>query len=144
MLVRIDILLCSLVVLFVLASRCSAGQPDYIGTAIQTANWLESVEIETEAGLAWPVVAGKPGDAGAASAVQFNLYSGTPGVVLFLIELSIATGDDGYLERARRGADELIAALPEELDPSGAGLWTGAAGRGFVLYEVYKATGDER
>lgn len=73
-----------------------------------------------------------------------DLYSGSPGVVLFNLELSAATGEDEHLALARAGADELVATLPAEIGPDGAGLYTGVAGVGFVLAEVWRATEDER
>jgi lantibiotic modifying enzyme len=79
--------------------------------------------------------------------VVTNLYTGTPGVVLFFLELAAYTGDDGYLDDARAGADFLLARLDAPAtDPTmqSAGLYTGLAGVGFVLNETYVATGDDR
>src|SRR5262249_51932773 len=69
------------------------------------------------------------------------LYSGAPGVVLFLLELHHATGRPEYLAEARAGADEIVARLADQRET---GLYTGIAGSGFVLTEVYRATNDPR
>jgi lantibiotic modifying enzyme len=45
-----------------------------------------------------------------------TIYSGNAGIVLFLIELAAATGDDTYLDDARRGADQITATWKEVLD----------------------------
>jgi lantibiotic modifying enzyme len=73
--------------------------------------------------------------------VGATLYSGSPGVVLFLLELNAATGRREYLDEARRGADDLVATLARE---KGAGLYEGVAGLGFVLGETWRATHDEK
>jgi lantibiotic modifying enzyme len=85
-----------------------------------------------------------------------NLYSGTPGVILFLLELHHATGNPMYLEEARAGALFLEAAFLESGDRSlvggssrddptlrDPGLYTGRAGAAFVLAEVGRAHGGE-
>jgi lantibiotic modifying enzyme len=93
-----------------------------------------------------------------------NLYSGTPGVILFLLELHHATGQEAYLRDAEAGASHLMAAYLQ--GPAGAlrdgsvghqepapadgssfadpGLYTGMAGAAYTLGEVYAAGGDGR
>jgi lantibiotic modifying enzyme len=73
--------------------------------------------------------------------VNTTLYAGTPGVVLFLLELHRATGQAEYLEDARKGADHLLAVLDKT---TGEGLYTGIAGIGFTLGEVFRSTKDEK
>lgn len=78
-----------------------------------------------------------------ASLDSANLYHGSPGVVLFFLEAHAATANELYLELATAGADALIAVLPEQdLEGEQAGLYTGIAGIGYVLEEVYRATGS--
>lgn len=124
----------------------------YARAAIDAATWIRSTAVTSEHGTAWPA---DPHDT---AAVVTNLYSGTPGVVLFFLELAAYTGDDSYLDDARAGADFLIArmegrglATNEETGETipdftmqAAGFYTGLAGIGFTLEEVYKATGDQR
>lgn len=120
------------------AFLCVAGlgaQPrPYLSAAEDAARWVRSTGIRTNAGLTWP---SDPADPKSAT----DLYSGTPGVILFLLELHHATGKPEYLAEARAGADALLAALPAEKDT---GLYTGIAGIGFTLGEAYRATKDEK
>lgn len=162
----------ALILLCAVAVGCSAGTSDGIGpnagaegattatapsstpyrrATLDAATWIRATAVDTEHGRAWPA---DPYDT---AAVVTNLYTGTPGVVLFFLELAAATGEPGYLDDARAGADFLVARLNGEAtrvddetgealpDPTmhGAGLYTGLAGIGFVLYEAYRATGDE-
>ena len=73
-----------------------------------------------------------------------TLYSGSPGVVLFLLELGRVTGDERWTGLAASGADHLLANVPAEIRDAGAGLWTGIAGIGFTLGEAHRYTGDAR
>ena len=72
---------------------------------------------------------------------QHRLYTGSPGVVLFMLELHHATGDAAYLDQARRGADELMTKVPSE---AGMGFYEGVAGLGFTLGETWRATRDDK
>ena len=102
---------------------------------LQAARWLDSVKIESDQGLAWP---GDP----AQPQVVTNLYSGTPGIVLFYLELYRATGAPVYLETAKAGASYLIHHLPAANEEFGAGLYTGVGGVAFTLIETARLTGD--
>lgn len=110
----------------------------YLAAALEAGRWLRSVAVEAEGGLTWPADSEDP------ESVVPNLYYGSPGVVLFFLELARATGDEAPLKLARRGADHLLATLPRELGPGGAGFYTGVAGVGFALAETARATGDDR
>ena len=112
-----------------------AQQSRYLAAAEDAARWVRASAIKTEAGLTWPADPADP------KSVSNGLYSGAPGVVLFLLELHHATGKREYLDQARAGADALLAALPHEKQP---GLYTGIAGIGFTLGEVYRATKDPK
>lgn len=81
---------------------------------------------------------------GETTAAESNLYAGSAGVVLFLVELSKATGDESYLTDARRGADHLAATLPQTIEGEQAGLYTGVAGVGFALERVFQATREAK
>ena len=107
----------------------------YLDAAIDAAKWVRASAIRTDAGLTWP---SNPADPKSANT---GLYSGSPGVVLFLLEMHRATGQPEYLAEARAGADELAARLSQEKET---GLYSGIAGIGFTLGETYRATGDPR
>ncbi|MCZ6837541.1 MAG: hypothetical protein O7G85_17330, partial [Planctomycetota bacterium] len=106
--------------------------------ALGAGRWIRHHQIETEHGLAWPVVPDESND------VSRILYSGTPGVILFFLELHRATGDASWLDDAKRGADDLQATLPESMGSTDPGLWTGLAGQAFTLHRVFLATNDEQ
>ena len=117
----------------------SALQPprpaNYRDVAIDAAKWIRGARVETLFGIAWPANPADP------KSISTALYSGSPGVVLFLLELHAATGDAAYLADARRGADELMTKVPSEAQM---GLYEGVAGLGFTLGETWRATKDEK
>lgn len=120
-----------------------AHQParPYLDTALAAERWLARQGVRDSRGLTWPA---DPSDV---RSIQENLYSGSPGVVLFYLELAHATGNRRWLENARAGAEYLVATLPASpgaLDDGGAGLYTGVAGVAYVLEMVRRATGDTR
>src|SRR5262249_8901478 len=128
----------------ILGSACSRHhvRPDqsqqYLQTAVGAGKWIRSCTVRTEHGLAWPATPG------VSQKISTDLYSGTSGVVLFLVELYRATGDGAWLTDARGGGDHIIGALPDKLSPSQAGLYAGVAGVGFVLHQLYLATGEQK
>ena len=116
-------------------------EPDlkYFNAALGAARWLRATAIVTPTGTSWPAV---PPDA---NTIQHSLYTGFPGVVLFLIELARATGDRTWLDLATSGADRLAAALPDEkADDESTGLYTGLAGIAYTLEEADRARGAAR
>jgi lantibiotic modifying enzyme len=120
-----------LVVCFTLFFLSCDKQESYVNEINLVARWIRASAVQTENGTTWPAV---PGDN---DTINNTLYSGTPGVVLFFLEAFHATGDMGYLDDARVGADYLLATLEKE---KGAGLYVGLSGIGYCLEETYKAT----
>ncbi|HET7697215.1 MAG TPA: lanthionine synthetase LanC family protein [Vicinamibacterales bacterium] len=110
-------------------------QPTYRDVAVDAAKWIRNSRMETLFGIAWPADPQDP------KTVSTALYSGSPGVVLFLLELHAATGDAAYLADAKRGADELMTKVSSEPQM---GLYTGVAGLGFMLGETWRATRDDK
>jgi len=117
----------------------AACKPDangpYLAAAEKAAAWIRASEIRTPAGLSWPAVPKDP------SSVAFNLYSGTPGVVLFFIQAYYTTGRAEYLQQARDGADFLLSKMA---GVEGMGLYEGLSGVAFALEETFRASGDEK
>ena len=117
------------------AIGCTATTSEYRRASLAVGDWLDACAIPKKGEqVVWPADPERP------QRTPANLYHGTAGVVLFLLEAHAATGDRHYLRQARSGANSLLAALSTEKD---FGLYTGVAGIGFVLHEVFKATGDE-
>jgi len=131
-----------------------AGRPgprarDPLQVAEAAAAWIRANGRESRGGRTWPVVPGE-----GAGAV-LNLYSGTPGVILFLLEMHHATGDPTYLKEAQEGAFLLQGAYLEAgkwLEAAGTGrddqtvrdfgLYTGRAGAAFTVAETSRASAD--
>lgn len=125
-------------------STGSAERP-MLDVALQAARWIRSTRIETNDGVTWPARPDPSDDAQALDdTTESSLYYGTPGVVLFYLELYYATGDDAWLDEARAGAGEMIARLPDFRTSEEWGFYTGIAGIAFVLEELHQATGEGR
>jgi len=119
-----------------IASAAPAQSPvDYQTVAMDVAKWIHSSRLETPFGYTWPADPRDPKTA------NTTLYRGSPGVILFLLELTQATGDRAYLDNAKRGADELLTKINGQTQM---GLYDGAAGIGFALGEIWRATKYER
>ena len=127
----------ALALLFVagFASCKPAANGPYLAAAEKAAAWIRASEVRTPEGLAWPAVPE------VASSVAFNLYSGTPGVVLFFIQAYYTTGRAEYLRQARDGADFLLSKMA---GVEGTGLYEGLSGIAFALEETFRASGDEK
>ena len=121
--------------------RSGAATRPYVDAALGAERWIRRSAMRGASGVTWPADPADPGS------VQQTLYSGSPGVVLFYLELHHATGDPRWLAEARAGADYLAATLPaspDALGDEGAGLYTGVAGVAYVLEMVHRATGEAR
>jgi lantibiotic modifying enzyme len=130
-------LLCAVIGLVAGARGGAQSKPraTYRDVAVDAAKWIRQSRVETLFGIAWPADPRDP------KTVSTSLYSGSPGVILFLLELHAATGDAAYLSDARRGADELMTKVQSQ---SEMGLYTGVAGLGFTFGETWRATKDEK
>lgn len=114
----------------------------WLDAAVKAARWIRTTRVATPDGLLWLSGPERPEGMNASP----DLYTGTAGVVLFLVELARVTGDESWLQEAAAGADWLIAGLPDALDPeqAQAGLYTGVPGIGLAIHQVAKATGKEQ
>ena len=125
--------------------RPTTARP-YLEAAQEAARWIRASAVRAPQGLVWPADPQKPDERPA------NLYSGSAGVVLFLLELHRATGDRQALDDALAGADWLAATLPAADAPADAvqaavrdaGLYTGVAGLAVVLEAAHQVGGQER
>ncbi len=118
-------------------SELKEAERPHLEVAVRAWRWLESVRVETDRGITWPADPLEPGSIGP------TLYTHSPGVLPFALELFHTTGDERYLDEARRGADHLAGYLDDPgVEGLGAGLYVGAAGLAFVFEEVHRASGD--
>ena len=106
----------------------------HLQIALAAWNWLDAHRIDTGTGATWPADPTDPESTG------YTLYTHSPGVLPFALELYHATGDQQYLDAAVAGAAHLAATLDQV---PVAGLYTGLAGIAFVLTETWRATGQE-
>lgn len=136
-----------LLVFLPLLAACAAPAPPeprpYREAAGEAAAWIRSTASEAEYGTAWPDDALRPGEVGT------SLSGGVAGTVLFFLALHQADPQGNALADARRGADYLLAALPEALAAAdtlarSTSFYGGFPGVGYALFEAFKATGDER
>jgi len=112
----------------------STAERPWLEFALEAWRWIDAVRIDTPGGATWPADPTDP------ESVGYTLYTHSPGVLPFALELHHATGDEQYLDAAVRGAAHLAARLDDVQD---AGLYTGLAGIAFVLAETARATGRE-
>jgi lantibiotic modifying enzyme len=110
----------------------------YREAALGAARWLQSCKVTVGEETAWPADPRKP------KAITADLYSGIAGVVLFFLEAHHATGDSSFLKDALRGADYLLAHLPQDKAKVVPGLYTGTAGIGFCLDRTFKTCQDKK
>jgi lantibiotic modifying enzyme len=122
--------------LFALFDDADALAPErpYLEAARRAARWIARSAVRDKSGTAWPWNPAEP------ESIQLNLYTGTPGVVLFYLELAHATGDEVALSEAVAGADYVAASLADDDQVSDAGLYTGLAGHAYTLELAYRLT----
>ncbi|MEM7205386.1 MAG: lanthionine synthetase LanC family protein [Planctomycetota bacterium] len=121
-----------------------APRPD-LDLAMAAAEWLRGCAMDTEHGVAWAA------DPDGAADADITLYHGSPGVVLFLLELYATLTLDpersadaaAWLALAGRGADHLASCVPAVGDAVDASLYGGIAGLGFTLAEAHRFTRSE-
>jgi len=102
---------------------------------LKTEKYIQQGKFNTGEGSTWK---GMPDSL--AQTGNTSLYSGTPGVVLFYLELYNATKNKAFLDEATSGADYLINTLSDSIP----GLYTGLSGVGFTLKEMYKTTNQQK
>ena len=107
-----------------------------LDVALAAERWIRRSRIETPNGATWPADPLKP------DSVEYDLYNGMPGVVLFYLELYHRTGDRSWRTHARAGADELSTRLDTMAQAQDYGLYTGLAGAAFILEETHRASGE--
>jgi len=106
-------------------------------TAIEAARWIAASRIVTDHGVLWPA---NPADARTAGS---DLYHGSSGVILFLLELYHSTGNEDHLIEASAASDYVAHAV-DAGDALPAGLYTGLAGMGVALTETYRFGGETK
>ncbi len=106
-----------------------------LDVARRAERWIDTHRKDTEHGIVWGLADEAP------ERFVHTLYSGSAGIALFYLELHRATGEAGYLDRARRAGTELVHKVGtiDSLPCAPMGGWMGYC---FVLNEIATATGD--
>jgi lantibiotic modifying enzyme len=133
--VSVLIVLIAAACLLIFIKASEKEKKPYLDAALRATQWIRASAVQTEEGTTWPAIPDNE------KSIGNILYNGTPGVILFFLEMYYATGDKTFLDDARAGADYMLATLDKE---RGAGLYVGISGIGFALEETYKATKDEK
>ena len=135
---------------------------DYLRGAIETANWLKTLEIKTEHGKIWKNF--PDGQNGFGRDIMLfgptNIYSGSAGIGIFYLRLYEATGDEQYLEEAKAAADHIISVKTDAgwyektltSDIGGVipvpgwaiGYSNGPMGQALFLDDIYQVTKEEK
>lgn len=101
----------AVLVAFVCVAGVVAQSRPYRAAAEDAVRWVRASAVKTNAGVTWPA---DPADQ---KSTNTGLYSGSPGVVLFLLELHHATGKREYLDEARAYLTGAIRAY--DISPDG-------------------------
>lgn len=135
---------------------------DYLNSAIETANWLKTLEIKTEHGKIWKNF--PDGQNGFGRDIMLfgptNIYSGSAGIGIFFLRLYEATKDEKYLEEAKEAANHIISIetsakwYEDTLNSDIGGVipvpgWAigysnGPMGQALFLDDIYQVTGEEK
>jgi hypothetical protein len=132
-------------------AQIAAPATSYLSAAQEAARWIRSTAEPTAHGLVWKPDPDQPDKRSTVSAPQ-TIYSGNAGIVLFLLELYRATGEQAYIDDAKAGADEIVATWREALTfkfllplPNvNLDFNHGLSGTMFVLDQLYRETGEQR
>lgn len=125
------------------AAHATSAERPHLAAPIEAAAWIQRARVVTPHGITWPA---DPQDStfDPLSPDTQTLYSHSPGVVLFLLELYHATGDPAFLKEARAGADHLAASLASHERTGPTGLYEGMAGIAYTLELTHQVSGHAR
>ncbi|HIG40923.1 MAG: lanthionine synthetase LanC family protein [bacterium] len=112
---------------------------EYFDYALETEKFLSSNEMKVANGITWGRVPdGKP---------THSLYHGSAGVVLFYIELYLATNNEKFLATAVAAGNELLAFIRSKAEDEAfvtVGFYSGWPGYVYTMNELYKASGNDQ
>ena len=134
---------------------------DYLQAAIDTAEWIDTLAIDTEYGRIWKAL--PDGQDGYREDVPLftpkSMYDGSAGIGIFLIRLYEATGNRRWLDEAKSAAAYIIATQvgAEWYDKTlhsevkgiipvpgwAAGSYNGPVGEAYFLEDLYQVTGQQ-
>ncbi|ASZ12711.1 hypothetical protein KTO58_10905 [Chitinophaga pendula] len=115
-------------------------QQSIIQEVTRIAHHLIATATTDEQGIYWLTPAPDPGSQPAES---FDLFNGSPGVILFLLTLYGYNHDKYYLEKALLAANRLLQ-QPQVKDPAYFTFYTGATSVLFLCLRLHQATNDHQ
>lgn len=104
--------------------------------AARVATWIDGYKTPTDDGIAWGRAEEKP------ETLVRNLYAGSAGIAIFLLELFKANGNRAHLDDAVACGHDLVAYV-EGKDKQPCAMFSGWGGYAFTLIELAEACGDE-
>jgi hypothetical protein len=116
--------------------RAPAPTVDHLAHARGAARYLRRFAVKTPHGLVWRKSPDEPGVLG------LDLYHGSPGVAVFLLELHRATGETAALDEATATLAHIAATWADAPKDWEIGLHGGLAGHAFVMHALARVTGD--
>lgn len=105
--------------------------------ASEVARWIDGFKITTDSGAAWGRAEEQP------ESLVRNLYAGSAGIAVFLLELYKATGNQAHLDDATACGQDLITYIAGKVEGKvtlPCAMFSGWGGYAFVLIELYKVT----
>lgn len=117
-------------------------QPEFLDLARGVGNYVSSLAECVESGFRW-----RTANYSGASEYSPEVFSGVSGIVLFLADLYVATGDPGFKALAEGGAgwvDAKVRASAEGGIGRYRGLYSGYSGHGLAMLHLGAVTKDDR
>ena len=117
----------------------------YLEVAIQTANYLETLEVIEGKGLYWDITSSFNGEWRYYD--NISLYAGSSGIIKFLLDLYHVTDDKNYLHKADKAGQHILdrLSISGKLDKafSKYAVTTGLGGIAFILNELHDETSNK-
>lgn len=121
--------------------------------ALESARWIEQYGNEDGDTEYWDVLPGKELDENAFLLSKTSIYAGAAGIALFYLRTFIATEDNTWLDKAKKGINYVISKYKgiEDfksespfLPGAEIGFLNGPAGGAYVATQLYKVTKEEK
>ena len=110
-----------------------------LAEAVRIGDNLIARAVSEESGLSWRFY--KAGEQQSEPEERFHLYSGNSGVVLFLINLYMVSGEQRFLTAAQQGLNHLDSKI-EVIAAGDLAFLTGKYSYAYLLKRFYEVTGD--
>jgi lantibiotic modifying enzyme len=118
------------------SSRQPSSPSDHLEHAKAAARFIRRFAVTTPHGLVWRKSPDEPGE------MSLDLYHGSCGVALFLLELHRATGEQAALDEATATLAHIAATWADTPRAAEVGLHGGLAGHAFAMHALAHDTGD--